>query len=125
MKRFCCGFFFLFFVFNLHSYQSNFHGNDLNTTCRLAFTTEDLNIASEKNKIYEKKDGYFDPGKSFDKRLRVKISGGVDVKKVTYKNPLEIELIVSTVGACKGKKRIFIANPDGQKVVSKNLFEVI
>jgi hypothetical protein len=90
-----------------------------------AFKDHRIDVVEKSNKIYEKKDGYFDPGRNFDKRLRVKINGGVDVKKVTYKNPLEIELIVSTIDADKGKKCIFIMNPDGQKIVSKNLFEVV
>ena len=69
--------------------------------------------------------GFFDPGKDFDCRLRVKISGGVTVKQVNYIDPTTIKVIVSTEHASLGSKKIKIINPDGQKVVAHGLLTVV
>lgn len=69
--------------------------------------------------------GFFDPGKNFDCRLRVEISGGVEVKKVKYINPTTIKVEVSTEHASLGLKQIKIINPDGQKVEANCLLTVV
>ncbi len=69
--------------------------------------------------------GFFDPGKDFDCRLQVKISGDVKVEKVKYMDPTMIKVKVSTKHASLGTKKIKIINPDGQKVVGYDLLTVV
>lgn len=69
--------------------------------------------------------GFFNPGKDFDCRLQVTISGGVTVEKVKYIDPTKIKVTVSTEHATRGAKKIKVINPDGQKVVAHDLLSVV
>ena len=91
----------------------------------IGFRDHRIDIVSKINKIYEDKTAFFDPGHGFSSRLRVEISGGVKVKGVVYKGPFEIALTVSTVHAQHGSQDITIENPDGQRVVGRNLVKVV
>lgn len=53
--------------------------------------------------------GFFDPGSSFPKRIQASISGGVTVNNITYLNPTQIALNISTVGASTGAKNVTIS----------------
>ncbi len=69
--------------------------------------------------------GFFDPGNNFDCRLRVEISGGVEVKKVKYISPTLIKVEVSTKCASLGSKEVKVINPDGQEVKACGLLTVV
>lgn len=68
--------------------------------------------------------GFYDPGPDFDCRLNVTVNGGVKVNKITYKNPQEIVINISTVGTSRGKKKVTVINPDGQSV-TQTILDVI
>jgi len=69
--------------------------------------------------------GFFDPGPGFTKRLQASISGGVTINSVTYVNPTQVILNISTVGAVAGARNITITNPDGQSATGNNLINIM
>jgi len=62
--------------------------------------------------------GFFDPGAGFNCRLAVNVTNSVTVNSLTYVNPTQIMLDLSTVGATTGLATVTITNPDGQQVAT-------
>ena len=54
-------------------------------------------------------------------RIGASVSGGVVVNSVTYTNPLQLTLNLSTVGAIAGPQSVTITNPDGQSALGNAL----
>ncbi len=67
--------------------------------------------------------GFFDPGAAFAKRIAAAVSG-VTVNSVTYTNPTQITLNLSTVAATAGAKDVTITNPDGQSITAAGLITI-
>lgn len=57
-------------------------------------------------------------------RIRASVSGGVVVNSVTYTNPLQLTLNLSTVAASAGPQSVTITNPDGQSALGSSLITV-
>lgn len=73
---------------------------------------------------------FFDPGADtggpgFANHISATVSGGVTVNSVTFNNPTQITLNVSTVGAPVGFKNVTVTNPDGQSRTGNNLIEIL
>jgi len=54
-------------------------------------------------------------------RIHATISGGAMVNSVTYVNPTQLVLNLSTVGASAGSQSVTITNPDGQSALGSSL----
>ncbi len=67
--------------------------------------------------------GFFDPGTGFSNHISASVSGGVTVDSVTYVDPTQVTLHISTVGATAGSRDVTITNPDGQSVTGIALFD--
>lgn len=67
---------------------------------------------------------FYDPGKGFEKHLRVKFSGGIKVKEVIYIDPSNIEVTISTRCAKPSWHSITIINPDDQEVTIEKAIKV-
>jgi len=63
--------------------------------------------------------GFFDPGLGFSSHLQVIVGGGVTVNSITYVNPTQINVNLSTVNATTGPKNVTVVNPDGQTVLAR------
>lgn len=68
--------------------------------------------------------GFYDPGDTYNCRLRASVSGGVIVNSVSYVNPTTVQLNLSTVNAAAGVKSVTITNPDGQTATGINILTV-
>jgi hypothetical protein len=76
--------------------------------------------------------GFFDPGTDLAAPARpfshisASVTGGVTVNSVTYNNPTQVTLNISTVGATTGSAlNITITNPDGQSATGTGLITVL
>jgi hypothetical protein len=76
--------------------------------------------------------GFFDPGANLASPARpfshisATVTGGVTVNSVTYNNPTQVTLNISTVGASAGgPQNVTITNPDGQSAMGTGLINVL
>ncbi len=73
--------------------------------------------------------GFFDPGPDiggpgFANHISASITGGVVVNSVSYNNPTQVTLNISTVNVSDGFYNITITNPDGQSATGIGLLQV-
>ena len=74
--------------------------------------------------------GFYDPGPDLSapalpfSHISATVSGGVTVNSVTYTNPTQVTLNLSTVGASPGPKNVTITNPDGQSTTGTGILNV-
>ena len=68
--------------------------------------------------------GFFDPGPGFPDHISAAVSGGVEVRGVTYTDRTHITLNLDTTGAAAGAQDVTVTNPDGQSVTATGLVTV-
>lgn len=73
--------------------------------------------------------GFFDPGSDaggpgYANHIRASVTGGVVVLGVTFNNPTQITLSISTCNAANGNHDVTVTNPDGQSMTGVNILTV-
>lgn len=74
--------------------------------------------------------GFYDPGANLAppalpfNHITATVTGGVTVNSVTYDNPTQVTLNISTVGATPGPQNVTVTNPDGQSATGTAVITV-